>query len=270
MSPRIGVKPGQWGWTFDELVESWQLAEELGFDIVSSFDHVTAAPSGLAAWDAPSLLIAMAGRTERVRLAVDVLNTALRHPFLLAAQLAVAQAASDGRIEVGLGLGSWGLARHDHGRLGIPFPRRAQRIERLRACCHVFPRLWSGEEVSNRVLQLKQASLGPIGIAIPQLIVGGTSDEVIAIAAELADGWNAVASNGAEYAELARRADGLCGEVGRKRPLARAVQVFVPAIAIESARELVAAFAEAGAGSVTFVLLEGGPPAVQYLAEAVL
>jgi alkanesulfonate monooxygenase SsuD/methylene tetrahydromethanopterin reductase-like flavin-dependent oxidoreductase (luciferase family) len=267
---RIGVKPGQWGWTFAELLESWRRAEELGFDIVSTFDHVTAAPEGFAAWDAPSLLVAMAAETERVRLAVDVLNTSLRHPFLLAGQLAVAQAASGGRLEVGLGLGSWGLARHDHRALGIPFPPREQRIARLRACCRVFPRLWRGEGVSDFELQLEHASLGPIAITPPPLIVGGTSDAVIAVAAEFADGWNAVVSSAAEYAALARRADDLCAEVGRQRPLARAVQVFVPAIDLGMARELVAGLVEAGADSVTFVLVEGGVESVADLAAAVL
>ena len=114
---RIGVKPGQWGWSFDELVTSWRAAEEAGFDIVSCFDHVSAAPAGLAAWNAPSLLVAMAGVSERIAVAVDVLNVSLRHPFLLAGQLAVAQAASGGRLEVGLGAGSHHLARFDHAAL---------------------------------------------------------------------------------------------------------------------------------------------------------
>ncbi len=267
---RIGVKPGQWGWTFTELLESWRRAEELGFDIVSTFDHVTAAPEGLAAWDAPSLLVAMAGKTERVRLAVDVLNTSLRHPFLLAGQLAVAQAASSGRLEVGLGLGSWRLARHDHRALGIPFPPREQRIARLRACCRIFPQLWGGEVVCDVELALEQASLGPLGITPPPLIIGGTSDAVIAVAAELADGWNAVVSTVAEYTALARRVDELCAEAGRQRPLGRAVQVFVPSIDLGTARELVAGVAESGADSVTFVLVEGGVEAVADLAAAVL
>ena len=94
---RVGVKPGQWGWPYEELVASWRAAEEEGFAIVSCFDHVSAAPACLAAWNAPSLLTAMAGVTETIALAVDVLNTSLRHPFLLAGQRAVAQAASGGR-----------------------------------------------------------------------------------------------------------------------------------------------------------------------------
>jgi alkanesulfonate monooxygenase SsuD/methylene tetrahydromethanopterin reductase-like flavin-dependent oxidoreductase (luciferase family) len=93
---QLNVKPGQWGWSFDELIASWRAAETAGFDLVSCFDHVSAAPAYLVAWDAPSLLVAMSGFTTRVALAVDVLNVCLRHPFLLAGQLAVAQAAPAG------------------------------------------------------------------------------------------------------------------------------------------------------------------------------
>jgi hypothetical protein len=82
---RIGVKPGQWGWSFDQLAASWEAAEESGFDLLACFDHVTASPGPAAAWDASSLLVAMAGRTHRVALAVRVINVCLRHPFLLAA-----------------------------------------------------------------------------------------------------------------------------------------------------------------------------------------
>lgn len=28
---RIGVKPGSYGWTFDELVASWSVAEHCGY-----------------------------------------------------------------------------------------------------------------------------------------------------------------------------------------------------------------------------------------------
>lgn len=172
---RIGVKPGQWGWTYEELTPSWRAAEDAGFEIVSCFDHVSAAPAGLAAWNAPSLLVAMAGVTEHVGLAVDVLNVSLRHPFLLAGQLAVAQAASGGRLQVGLGAGSHHLARFDHQAIGRPFPPLAQRRERLALCCQLLPQLWRGEEISDAELGLDAASLGPLGIDPPPIFVGGSS-----------------------------------------------------------------------------------------------
>ena len=141
---RIGVKPGQWGWSFDELLAAWRAAEDAGFDLISCFDHVSAAPIGNVAWDAPTLLTAMAGATSRIRLAVHVLNASLRPPLLLAGQLAVAQASSGGRLEVGLGTGSWHLARHDHRVAGVPFPPFAERVRRLEACCRAFPRALAG------------------------------------------------------------------------------------------------------------------------------
>lgn len=268
---RVGVKPGQWGWSFDELVASWQAAEDSGFDVVSCFDHVTAAPAGLAAWNAPSLLTAMAGVTERVALAVDVLNVSLRHPFLLAAQLAVAQAAAGGRVEVGLGAGSHHLARFDHAALGRRFPLLAERRRLLAGCCRAFPALWRGEEVSDAELGLERASLGPIGIVPPPIFVGGTSTATMTIAASHADGWNAVVSDAARYAELAEKVDELCRQVRRKRPLRKAAQVFVRDIELDGARQLIVDLEAAGAESATFVLVEErGPDAVRVLARAVL
>jgi alkanesulfonate monooxygenase SsuD/methylene tetrahydromethanopterin reductase-like flavin-dependent oxidoreductase (luciferase family) len=268
---RIGVKPGQWGWSFDELVGSWRAAEDAGFDIVSCFDHVTAAPAGLAAWNAPSLLTAMAGATERVTLAVDVLNVSLRHPLLLAGQLAVAQAASGGRLEVGLGAGSHHLARFDHAALMRRFPPLAERRETLALCCEIFPRLWRGEEVSNETLALASASLGPLGIAPPPLFVGGTSRATMMIAARLADGWNAVVADTPRYAELGAQIDELCRRVARERPLRKVAQVFVRDIELARANQLVADLQAAGAESVTFVLVEErGPGVVRALARAVL
>jgi alkanesulfonate monooxygenase SsuD/methylene tetrahydromethanopterin reductase-like flavin-dependent oxidoreductase (luciferase family) len=136
---RIGIKPGQWGWTFDELLVAWTKAEAEGFDLVSCFDHVSAAPAGNAAWDDPTLLAAMAGATSRIRVGVHVLNASLRPPLLPAGQLAVSQASSGGRLEVGSGpaRGTW----RDHRVAGVPFPPFAERVRRLEACCRAFPAL---------------------------------------------------------------------------------------------------------------------------------
>ena len=202
---RIGVKAGQWGWSFEELLNAWTKAEAEGFDLLSCFDHVSAAPGGNVAWDAPTLLAAMAGATSRIRLAVHVLNVSLRPPFLLAGQLAVAQASSGGRLEVGLGTGSWHLARHDHRLAGVAFPPFAERVRRLEACCRTLPALWRGETVSDPVLGLDEAALGPLGIEPPPIVVGGTSDRVLAVAAAHADAWNASSVETDRFAELARR-----------------------------------------------------------------
>jgi alkanesulfonate monooxygenase SsuD/methylene tetrahydromethanopterin reductase-like flavin-dependent oxidoreductase (luciferase family) len=259
---RIGVKPGQWGWSFGELRASWRAAEDAGFDVLSCFDHVSAAPSGSAAWDAPTLLAAMAGATDRIGLAVDVLNVALRHPFLLAGQLAVAQAASGGRLRVGLGAGS-PLAKVDHEALGIPFPRFADRMARLDACCRVLPALWRGEEVTEPSLGLDAASLGPIAIDPPPIVIGGSSDRAIEIAARHADGWNCVVGRD-DLAGAGRRLDELAG-----RHIERIAQVFLRDVGFDGARETVRRVEQDGADAVVFVLVdERGPEAVSRLAHS--
>src|SRR6266852_1338994 len=268
---RLGIKPGQWGWRFDELTAAWERVERVGFHVLSCFDHVSSKPSGNQAWDAPTLLAAMAGRTERIALAVDVLNVSLRHPFLLAAQLAVAQAASRGRLEVGLGAGSYGLARFDHQTLGIPFPPLAERLVRLEGCLRVFPQLWQGETVTDAELGLHGASLGALEIKPRQLIVGGASPRLLEAAVRYADGWNVVVESVPEYGELAQKVSDLCHELGRMRPLLRHVQIFADILEPEAARDLADRLASHGATTLVFVLNQNRDLAtIDRLAKAVL
>jgi alkanesulfonate monooxygenase SsuD/methylene tetrahydromethanopterin reductase-like flavin-dependent oxidoreductase (luciferase family) len=219
---RIGVKTGQWGWSFDELERSWSAAEEAGFELLGCFDHVSASPRQVAAWDAPTTLAAMAARTTRIAIAVRVLNVCLRHPFLLAAQLAVAQATSHGRLDVGLGAGSFWLARSDHETLGIVFPSLEDRIERLDAVCRTLPAIWRGERVTDELLGLSDANLGPIDIDLPRLVAGGTSASVMAIAARHCDGWNISTPDPIGFRRLAyawkTRVHGWAGTRSLRRP----------------------------------------------------
>lgn len=268
---RIGIKPGPWGWTLEQLEASWIAAEEAGFDVLSCFDHVSAAPAGLRVWDAPSLLVAMAARTERIRLATHVLNVCLRNPLLLAAQIAVAQAVSGGRVEIGLGAGSYQLARFDHEASGIPFPPLSQRAARLEAFCRVLPALWQGAQVDQPELSLRGASLGPLEIEPPLIVVGGRSDAVLRVAAAGADGWNAVESDPECWALLAERLDAICREAGRGRPISKEVQIFADDFEVGKLRELLRRFNEAGASTVILVLHQDrGPEAVRRLAHACL
>jgi alkanesulfonate monooxygenase SsuD/methylene tetrahydromethanopterin reductase-like flavin-dependent oxidoreductase (luciferase family) len=267
---RIGVNPGQWGWQFEALEHSWQQAEGLGFDAISCFDHVAAAPRGWAAWDAPSLLTAIALRTERAAVCVNVINASLRHPLLLAGQLAVAQAASRGRLEVGLGAGAAHLAPYDFEALGQTFAPPERRREVLAHLLEALPALWRGETVTDSTLDLQDASLGPIGIPIPPLIVGGRSRPLLELAARHADGWNAVISHPRQFARLAERLDSICTAVGRTRPLARTAQVFLPGMDLARMPEMVRELGEAGADTAMFVIptAEGSTITLERLAAA--
>lgn len=263
----LAVKPGQWGWAFDELTAAWRAAEEAGFARVSCFDHVTGGDR--VAWDAVALLTAMAGVTDRIGLAVHVVNVALRNPLVLAGQLAVAQAAAGGRLEVGLGAGS-GFAAVDHRAAGVPFPPHAARVARLDAICDVLPRLWAGETVTDPRLDLEAASLGPAGIAPPELIVGGDSDAVVEIAARHAAVWNGSGNDVAAFTRAAAHLRHVSA-----RPVMAEAQVFADGFAAAGGfaglAEHLDALEAAGADRAVLVLNEvRGAAAVARLAAAVL
>jgi alkanesulfonate monooxygenase SsuD/methylene tetrahydromethanopterin reductase-like flavin-dependent oxidoreductase (luciferase family) len=267
---QIGVKPGQWGWSFDELTSSWEAAEQAGFDLVACFDHVTASPAPQAAWNAPTLLTAMAGRTDDITLAVRVIDVSLRNPFLLAAELAVAQAASGGRLDVGLGAGSYHLGRHDHAAMSLRFPPHRERVARLEAACRLLPALWRGERIHDEELGLVDASLGPIAIDQPRITVGGESDGVLRIAARFADRWNLSTPDPARFQTARERLERAVTDEGRTSPIAHEVQVWVRDL-WPDARAHLRAFEDVGVDTVILVLdQERGPEAVRRVADMTL
>jgi probable F420-dependent oxidoreductase len=89
-------------------------AEAMGYDAISQ-PHLAGVQAPLAAF------AAAASVTERVRLSPVVLNPAAWQPETLAHELATLDRLSDGRLEIGLGLGVWKPSdfdrRYPEGRL---------------------------------------------------------------------------------------------------------------------------------------------------------
>jgi alkanesulfonate monooxygenase SsuD/methylene tetrahydromethanopterin reductase-like flavin-dependent oxidoreductase (luciferase family) len=108
--------------------------------------------------------------------------------------------------------------------------------------------------VTDPKLGLHDVSLGSVGIPVPPLTVGGRSPALLELAARHADGCNAVVEHASQFAKLAERLDSICTTVGRACPLARTVQVFLPAIGLTRARQLVRDLGEAGADTAMFVI----------------
>jgi alkanesulfonate monooxygenase SsuD/methylene tetrahydromethanopterin reductase-like flavin-dependent oxidoreductase (luciferase family) len=269
---RIGAKPGVRGWTLAELEAFWAAAEEGGFRHISVFDHPLAAPAPFRAWDAPSLLIAMAARTANPALCIDVLIVSWRNPLELASQLAVAQALSGGRVEISFGAGTKRLGGHVHRALGLPFPPRQERLARVEAFCRALPALWRGERVTDELLRLDAASIGAVGIDPPRISIGGASDEILTLIARAADGWNyAQEPDLGNYEVLAAKLDDTWARAGRPAKPFKTVQLQVDELVPAEARRLARDFAAAGADALTFAFLrERRPEAVRKLGEAVL
>ena len=118
-------------------------AEELGFDSVWVGDSLTARPR----IDALTTLAAVGARTKRVRLGTAIYLAALRHPLLLAYQLASLDWLTGGRIDFGIGFGkrSEPSQEHEFAILGLD---QASRMSRSEEAVHIMRRLWRENDVA--------------------------------------------------------------------------------------------------------------------------
>lgn len=132
-------------------------------------------------------------------------------------------------------------------------------MERLEATCRALPALWRGEYVGDHALGLSHASLGPIEIDPPRLVVGGKSDRAIAIAVEYADAWNLSTPDPAEFEAARARADHFRTDRGGERTISAEAQLWVRDL-WRDPRSHLRAFEDTGAELVILVLDEERGP----------
>ncbi|MFI1969886.1 LLM class flavin-dependent oxidoreductase [Streptomyces cinnamoneus] len=90
--------------------ESWQRAEELGFDTAYTYDHLSWRTFRDGPWfGAIPTLTAAACVTSRMRLGTLVTSPNFRHPVTLAKELISLDDVSGGRVTLGIGAGGSGF-----------------------------------------------------------------------------------------------------------------------------------------------------------------
>jgi alkanesulfonate monooxygenase SsuD/methylene tetrahydromethanopterin reductase-like flavin-dependent oxidoreductase (luciferase family) len=123
-------------------------AEEAGWDGVFTFDHVRWHEPVVDVADTQITLAAIASATERIRLGPMVTPLARRRPVKVARETATLDRLSDGRLTLGVGLGS--------DRFGGEFSITGEELEdRTRAvmldeALEILQAAWSGELVEHR------------------------------------------------------------------------------------------------------------------------
>src|SRR5207247_1778123 len=128
----IGVYLPQVGLAWDDLRARVVACDRLGIHSVWFMDHLY--PPGLPtvpsfeAWTTAAALMAV---TERVRLGHLVLASGFRHPALLAKMAITLDHASGGRLELGLGSGSYAAEFAAFGPDFPPAPERPGRLAEL-------------------------------------------------------------------------------------------------------------------------------------------
>jgi probable F420-dependent oxidoreductase len=159
-----------------EFVDECRQAEQFGYDEVFSADHL-----GLAA---PfPVLIAAAEATRRLRVGTLVVNVPFWNPALLAREIATTDVLTDGRLDVGLGAGHMKWEFDAAGITWAPFPARVSALERA---IGELRRYFEGkieQPAPSRPLPRPVQRVG-FGGSGPPLLVGGTGDSVLRIAAQ--------------------------------------------------------------------------------------
>jgi probable F420-dependent oxidoreductase len=120
--------------TRTQFVEAVREIERLGYSAVMLSDHLVDQFAPISA------LGVAAAVTSTLRLGTFVLNNDLRHPAVLAQELATLDRLSDGRLEIGIGAG-WNKPEYESA--GIPYDPGSVRIDRLAESIGVMKRLFS-------------------------------------------------------------------------------------------------------------------------------
>src|SRR2546428_4315759 len=155
-----------------------RLADEAGYDAVWVGDSVVAKPR----LEPLTTLAYLAGITTRVRLGTAVLLPALRHPVVLAQQIANVDSISRGRVVLGLGVG-WSLpsAEREWAACGADHKRRVRRLEEH---VEIWRALWRGEPLTRtgEDFALTLHTIGPLPwpeARAPVPITAGNRGELI-------------------------------------------------------------------------------------------
>lgn len=191
MTLPIGVSLGTIGATASWWLESALRLEAAGYRTVWAWDHfVGGKDRSVPVLEQWTILSAAAGATSTIGLGTFVSNVMNRYPAVLARMASTLQAASGGRLTVGIGIG--GNAA-EHKAYGIDFPEVAERADRLEEAAQVIRALWAGGPVTrpSRFYPLEDAHALPVPDPAPRVLIGASSPRGLRIAANHADGWAA-------------------------------------------------------------------------------
>jgi len=157
--------------------------EAAGFSTLLMTDHL----GGDRLSPLPALVSA-ADAAPSLRVGTIVLNNDLRHPAVLAKDVATVDILTDGRFELGLGAG-WEHA--DYVRSGLPYDRAGVRVDRLEESLAILDALFTGETVTYSgeyyTITDLPALPKPAQAPRPPFLVGGGGKRVLSVAARMAD-----------------------------------------------------------------------------------
>ena len=188
--------------------------EDLGYEYFSAGEHfMRGDPPGPTHAALPVLAVA-AGATDQMRVLSSIILTPFYHPLVLARTTATLDAASRGRLTLGVGVG--GEFPVEFEAAGLRVDQRGRRTDE---CLEVMRKLWTGEKVtfSGRHFQLTDAMINPAPVQKPNppVWVSGRRDAAMARAAKFGDGWMPYFYDAPRYRDSVKKIKGFAAAAGR-------------------------------------------------------
>jgi probable F420-dependent oxidoreductase len=187
ISYRVGVMPGPWP---DDAVLPgflWELIDLCERSEIDSLWFSERLSSPIPVPEPMITMAALAARTTRLKFGPSVLTIPFRSPVVLAREIAMLDAISNGRMLPAVGIGA--EDERSFKAAGVPVRERARRadeaIQIMRAC-------WTGEPVhyDGQFWQLDGITVLPRPKQNPMpLWIGGNSEAAARRAGRLGDGW---------------------------------------------------------------------------------
>ena len=156
------------------LIKEWAICAESGpFSTLGIVDRIV-----YPNHEPMVSLAAAAAVTERISLMTTVLLAPLRNHVVLAKQAATLQSISNGRFNLGLGIG---IRKDDFDAAGVEYSGRGKRLENQ---INVIRAIWSGDTSS-----LGHREVGPQVEKAPKIIMGAFVDKALIRVGRIADGY---------------------------------------------------------------------------------
>ena len=197
------------------IYEHADRAEALSFHSVWVGDSLTARPR----LEPLATLAAVGARTRRIRLGTAVFLAALRHPVLVAHQVATLDWLSGGRVDLGIGYSRPNdpTQEHEFKVLGLDVRQRIKMSEEL---VQVVRRLWRENDVSHAgaFTRFERVTLEPKPIqpgGVPIWLASNNVEPGLKRVGRMADGWLNNLASPVLYRECLGKVRAYAAEAGR-------------------------------------------------------
>ena len=149
--------------TIEDVAAIARTADRLGYHHLTCSEHIViptevATVRGSRYWDPLATFGYLAALTTEIRFATNVVVLGYHHPLEIAKRYGTLDQVAQGRVILGLGVGS---LRPEFELLGVPFDDRGSRGRRCSGCAPVIA-VGGGARVLGALLPLRRRGDGPV------------------------------------------------------------------------------------------------------------